>query len=102
VWPDDRRINSAPEYLTPPDPRHHGDGRDGGVVADVPSAGSTPPNTPALHHIWHLDITVGHGLDIGSTPAGFRRVIPITGGRGSGPLMTGRVLTGGAWITEYL
>jgi hypothetical protein len=47
-------------------------------------------------HVAHLEVEVGAPVEIGSTPAGLRRVIPITGGTVSGPLMTGRVLPGGA------
>jgi hypothetical protein len=51
---------------------------------------------PPLHHVLHLEVTVAPPVEIGSTPAGHRRVIPITGGVVSGPLLTGRVLPGGA------
>jgi Protein of unknown function (DUF3237) len=59
-------------------------------------------NAPVLHHILHRAITVGDGLNVGDTPVGFRRVVPITGGRVSGPLMTGRVLPGGADIQHVV
>ncbi|MBB3083830.1 DUF3237 domain-containing protein [Geodermatophilus sabuli] len=51
---------------------------------------------PPLDHVLHLEVTVGPPTEIGPTPAGQRRVIPITGGTVSGPLCTGRVLPGGA------
>jgi hypothetical protein len=51
---------------------------------------------PALLHVLHLEITVGDGVDVGVTAAGVRRVVPITGGRVSGPAFTGLVLPGGA------
>jgi hypothetical protein len=51
---------------------------------------------PPLEHVLHLEVTVGAPVEIGPTPAGHRRVIPILGGEVSGPLMTGRVLPGGA------
>lgn len=50
-----------------------------------------PPLTPVLH----LEVEVGPPVEIGPTPAGLRRIIPITGGTVSG-LFTGRVLPGGA------
>jgi hypothetical protein len=50
---------------------------------------------PPLTHVLHLEVTVDPPLEIGPTPAGQRRVIPITGGTVSG-LFTGRVLPGGA------
>ena len=51
---------------------------------------------PPLEHVLHLEVTVDPPVEIGATPAGHRRVIPITGGTVSGPLMSGRVLPGGA------
>ncbi|MFW3168737.1 DUF3237 domain-containing protein [Geodermatophilus sp. CPCC 206100] len=55
---------------------------------------TVPP--PSLVHVLHLEVTVDAPIEIGPTPAGQRRVIPITGGTVSGPLLTGRVLPGGA------
>lgn len=51
---------------------------------------------PPLIHALHLEVEVGTPVEIGRTPAGLRRVIPITGGTVSGPLMTGRIVPGGA------
>jgi Protein of unknown function (DUF3237) len=51
---------------------------------------------PPLTHALHLEVEVGAPVEIGMTPAGLRRVIPITGGTVSGRLMTGRILPGGA------
>ena len=51
---------------------------------------------PPLTHVLHLEVEVGAPVEIGRTPGGLRRVIPITGGTVSGPLMTGRILPGGA------
>ena len=51
---------------------------------------------PPLRHVASLQVDVGPPLEIGETPAGLRRIIPITGGRVSGPLFSGRVLPGGA------
>lgn len=53
-------------------------------------------STPALVHVAHLEVEVGPPLEIGPTPGGLRRVVPITGGRVSGPLITGRIVPGGA------
>lgn len=50
---------------------------------------------PPLTHALHLEVEVGAPVEIGRTPAGIRRVVPITGGTVSG-LFTGRVLPGGA------
>jgi hypothetical protein len=51
---------------------------------------------PALTHVLHLEVEVGPPIEVGETPAGLRRVIPILGGTVSGPLLSGRVLPGGA------
>jgi hypothetical protein len=51
---------------------------------------------PPLTHVLHLEVEVGAPVEVGRTPAGLRRVVPITGGTVSGPLMTGRVRPGGA------
>ena len=51
---------------------------------------------PSLTHVVHLEVEVDAPIEIGETPGGLRRIIPITGGTVSGPLMTGRVLPGGA------
>jgi len=50
---------------------------------------------PPLTHVLHLEVEVGAPVEIGRTPAGIRRVIPITGGTVSG-LFDGRILPGGA------
>ncbi len=51
---------------------------------------------PALVHVLHLDVEVGPPIEVGRLPSGLRRVVPIVGGTVSGPLLTGRVLPGGA------
>ncbi|WP_448624183.1 DUF3237 domain-containing protein [Geodermatophilus sp. URMC 64] len=53
------------------------------------------PEPPELVHALHLEVEVGAPLEVGTTPAGLRRVVPMTGGTVSG-LVTGRVLPGGA------
>jgi len=51
---------------------------------------------PLLEPVTSVVVDVGPAQEIGSTPQGRRRIIPITGGRASGPLLSGRVLSGGA------
>jgi hypothetical protein len=53
-----------------------------------------PP--PLLEHVCDLAVTIAPPVDVGQTPAGLRRMIPITGGTVSGPRLRGRVLAGGA------
>ena len=51
---------------------------------------------PVLEHLCDLAVTIDAPVEVGHTPAGLRRMIPITGGTVSGPEMNGRVLPGGA------
>jgi hypothetical protein len=65
------------------------------------SAASAPaqPHTlppPALEHVCDLAVTIAAPIEVGQTPAGLRRVIPITGGIVRGPRLNGRVLASGA------
>jgi hypothetical protein len=61
---------------------------------DVTPAGRTAA-APSLQHLLHLRITVADAIDVGVTPEGHRRIVPITGGLVTGPLFTGRVIPGG-------
>lgn len=51
---------------------------------------------PTLEHLCDLAVTIAAPVEVGDTPSGMRRMIPITGGRVSGPQFNGRVLPGGA------
>jgi hypothetical protein len=51
---------------------------------------------PALEHVCDLAVTIDAPVEVGATAMGLRRMIPITGGTVSGPLMQGRILAGGA------
>lgn len=53
-----------------------------------------PP--PQLEHVCDLAVTIAAPVEVGHTPAGLRRVIPITGGTVTGPRLNGKVLAGGA------
>ncbi len=51
--------------------------------------------------VYEAHVTIGSLVDVGDTPKGKRRYIPITGGRFEGPKLKGEVLPGGAdWQTE--
>jgi 5-methylphenazine-1-carboxylate 1-monooxygenase len=54
------------------------------------------PVAPSLELITRVRATLAEPLELGQTPRGRRRVIGITGGEFDGPLMSGRVLPGGA------
>jgi len=49
-----------------------------------------------LQALFRAEITLAAPQELGETPHGRRRVIPITGGRVSGERLSGRVLPGGA------
>ena len=51
---------------------------------------------PKLQFFAELAVQVGTPIEVGRTPRGFRRMIPITGGQASGDGWTARVLPGGA------
>jgi hypothetical protein len=53
-----------------------------------------PP--PQLEHLCDLAVTIAAPVEVGATPAGLRRMIPITGGTVTGAQVNGRVLAGGA------
>jgi len=53
-----------------------------------------PP--PRLEHLCDLAVTISAPVEVGQTPAGLRRMIPITGGTVTGPRVNGKVLAGGA------
>ncbi|HEU0062246.1 MAG TPA: DUF3237 domain-containing protein [Hyphomicrobiaceae bacterium] len=52
--------------------------------------------TPDLVHVCDIDVTVGPIRELGAMPRGRRRLVPILGGRVSGPRLEGCVLPGGA------
>jgi hypothetical protein len=55
---------------------------------------------PALRRFCTLQVEVGPPRNIGSGPFGQRRVVPILGGRVSGPEISGTIIPGGAdWQT---
>ena len=53
-----------------------------------------PP--PILEHLCDLAVTIAAPVEVGHTPAGLRRMVPITGGTVTGPRVNGKVLAGGA------
>lgn len=57
---------------------------------------STLPLAPTLEHLATLNVEVIAPQEIGETPMGRRRVIPIVGGTVRGHHLSGRILPGGA------
>lgn len=54
------------------------------------------PVPPALEFLATLQVHVTAPLEIGATPTGQRRVIPLSGGQVDGPHLKGTILPGGA------
>ena len=55
---------------------------------------------PGLAHAFDLVVELAAPVEMGQSPAGTRRIIPIIGGTATGPLLQGRVLPIGAdWQT---
>ncbi len=72
-----------------------------GVVAlHLAAAGAAaqgpPPSAPVLSFAFELRAIVGAPVDVGQTPRGRRRIVPILGGTVEGPGFKGRVVPGGA------
>ncbi len=57
---------------------------------------------PTLSHVCDLDVSLDPIREMGPGRAGQRRIIPIVGGRVTGPRLTGRILPVGAdWQTIW-
>jgi hypothetical protein len=54
------------------------------------------PVVPHLELLGHFRADLGEPLELGQTPWGRRRVIPIAGGEFEGPALDGTILAGGA------
>jgi hypothetical protein len=63
------------------------------------SGGQLPE--PRLTEVYRLEAAVGQPLDLGDGPQGHRRVVPLTGGRFTGPELRGELLAGASadWQT---
>jgi Protein of unknown function (DUF3237) len=55
---------------------------------------SNPLPEPRLTKIYRLEATLGDPLDLGETPGGHRRIVPLTGGTFRGPELQGKLLPG--------
>jgi Protein of unknown function (DUF3237) len=56
---------------------------------------------PRLTRVYRLEATLGQPLDLGESPQGRRRIVPLTGGTFSGPELRGKLLAGASadWQT---
>jgi hypothetical protein len=66
------------------------------AVGATASAQSASPAAPVLKFAFELRALVGTPVDVGQTPRGRRRIVPILGGTVEGPGIKGRVVPGGA------
>ena len=55
---------------------------------------SNPLPEPRLTKIYRLEAALGEPLDLGETPSGHRRIVPLTGGTFRGPELQGKLLPG--------
>jgi len=69
-------------------------------LTSATQAGGASVAPPALIPVFDLTVEVGPAQELGEVGGGRRRVIPITGGRLTGPGLAGEILPGGAdWQT---
>jgi hypothetical protein len=56
---------------------------------------------PRLTPVYRLEATLGQPLDLGDSPRGHRRIVPLTGGTFTGPELRGQLLPGASadWQT---
>jgi hypothetical protein len=66
--------------------------------ADDMADWSSPGEPPSLEFVGTLEVRVAPAINVGSGPAGERRVVSIRGGRASGPRLEDEILPVGADI----
>lgn len=66
---------------------------------DIAVSGDVAP--PGLSYLATIDVEVDAPITIGTTVDGLRKVVPIRGGRVSGPGLSGEVLDAGADFQQY-
>jgi hypothetical protein len=56
---------------------------------------------PRLTHVYRLEAALGEPVDIGDVSRGYRRIVPQTGGKFTGPELNGKLLPGASadWQT---
>jgi hypothetical protein len=68
---------------------------------ELPAESPATPEPLTTEFAYEAIVEIGACVDIGATPHGARRTIPITGGTFEGPAIKGVVLPGGAdWQTD--
>lgn len=67
-----------------------------------PAARTAALPAPDLQHVCDLEVELAPIMEMGTGRAGQRRIIPITGGKVTGPRLNGRILNLGAdWQTIF-
>jgi Protein of unknown function (DUF3237) len=66
------------------------------MPGDEAYATTGPVAPPQLQFVLELNVAIAAVLELGTGLSGTRRTVPITGGTFTGPLLSGRVLPGGA------
>lgn len=56
----------------------------------------TDPRAPKLDYLTRFRVDVAAPIELGTTPEGMRRIIPIVGGTVEGPQLRGKILDAGA------
>jgi len=91
--PDRRALLAAASFLAAP----------GAAAAQPSESGFQPPmaarfpvQAPSTRLAWEAVVGIAPVIDMGDSPLGKRRMIPITGGTFVGPRLRGKVLPGGA------
>ncbi len=67
-----------------------------GAAFQPPMAATFPVRAPTTRLAWEAVVDIAPVIDMGDTPLGKRRMIPILGGTFVGPRLRGKVLAGGA------
>lgn len=60
------------------------------LASPLLGAAMADPTPPSLTYLYTANVTLGTTIDMGITPYGHRKAIPIIGGTFSGPKMNGR------------
>lgn len=67
-----------------------------------PAPGTAALPAPELQHVCDLEVELAPVMEMGAGRAGQRRIIPIIGGKVTGPRLNGRILNLGAdWQTIF-
>ena len=66
------------------------------LCAGVVLAQAKVPTAPKLEFVFELRAEVSKPIEVGQTPAGARRIVPVGAGTFEGPALKGKLIPGGA------